>query len=78
MRKLTVIVALPILLSVSVGSLAAQTDGTIDECQNGDNVPGEAGPPGFGANVTPDFINDLIGGLRVPNFVKSFFGATTS
>lgn len=56
---------------------AAQPADTVDECENADRGPGEDGPPGFVASVTPDFLSDLFASLPVPNFVKSFFGAPT-
>lgn len=49
----------------------------VDECKNADNGPSDGGPPGFVANLTPDFLGDLLSGLPVPNFVKSAFGAET-
>jgi len=58
--------------------IGSSDGGTVDECKNAENGPnGDGGPPGFVGGLVPDFISDLIGGLPVPNFVKSLFGAST-
>lgn len=76
MNRTTVIgIALAVLL---LGSLAVPAAAQpVDECQNADRGPGEDGPPGFVADIVPNFLSDLIGSLPVPNFVKTFFGAPT-
>lgn len=83
-KHIVSVVAALLLLSVAVAPAAAvQGDGIaaaddeVDECTNADRGPGDTGPPGFVADLVPDFIGDLIGGLPVPNFVKTFFGAST-
>ena len=65
-----------LLLTVAV-TPAAATPGGVDECMNAERGPGSNGPPCFVADLVPNFISDLIGSLPVPDFVKSFFGATT-
>jgi len=69
-------IGLLVSIAVSPGAAAAQPD-AVDECMNAERGPGENGPPGFVADLVPNFISDLIGSLPVPNFVKSFFGAST-
>lgn len=82
-RTITALVAALLLVSVAVAPVAAHeghdsTNSTVDECTNADKGPGGAGgPPGFVADLVPNFISDVIGALPVPNFVKSFFGAST-
>lgn len=71
-----VLVALVVGVAVAPAGVAAQPDG-VDECTNADRGPGEDGPPGFVADLAPDFVSDLVGALPVPNFVKAFFGAPT-
>lgn len=73
-QRTALIVYIALVLSITVlpGAALAQPD----ECMNADQGP-ENGPPGFVADITPNFISDLIGSLPVPNFVKGFFGATT-
>ena len=63
-------------IALAPGAAAAQPD-SVDECMNADKGPGENGPPGLVAGLVPDFISNLIGSLPIPNFVKSFFGAST-
>lgn len=66
------------MLAAPVAAHDGEHGGQVDECQNQDRGPGgDAGPPGFVADVTPDFLSGLIGGLPVPDFVKSTFGAST-
>lgn len=65
------------LLIVATAPAVAAPAEPVDECQNADHGPGDDGPPGFVADLVPNFISDLIGSLPVPNFVKSFFGAST-
>lgn len=74
---LLVSVAIAPAAAVSDGDYVNTQDGEVDECMNADTGPGEDGPPGFVADLVPNVISDLIGGLPVPNFVKSFFGAST-
>lgn len=76
-KWLVPIVAVLILTSGTTAPVAAQPVGGGDECKNADKGPGENGPPGFVANLVPNFLSDLMGSLPVPNFVKSFFGAET-
>lgn len=83
-KTLVSVLAAILLVTVAVAPAAAAQDGAVatqdgnvDECMNADKGPGENGPPGFVADLVPNFISDLIGGLPVPNFVKSFFGAST-
>lgn len=90
-RTLTIALVAVVVLTAGVapavaheGGHSGATDsgttdsGTTDECTNSDKGPsGDAGPPGFVADLVPNFISDLIGSLPVPNFVKSFFGAST-
>ncbi|WP_245626071.1 histidine kinase [Haloparvum sedimenti] len=73
------LVALILLAGVAVApaAAAAQPGGETDECLNADEGPGANGPPGFVADLVPDFLSDLIGSLPVPNFVKTLFGAST-
>ncbi|GAB3415051.1 hypothetical protein GCM10027435_10720 [Haloparvum alkalitolerans] len=71
------LVALVLLASVAVAPAAAQPGDQTDECMNADEGPGPNGPPGFVADLVPDFLSDLIGSLPVPNFVKALFGAPT-
>lgn len=77
--KLTVVLA--VLLAIGlVAPAAAATPGntTVDECKNAEKGPGtDGGPPSFVADLVPDFLSDLLGGLPVPNFVKSAVGAST-
>lgn len=75
MNRTTIIgIVLALLRLGGLGTPAAAQP--IDECQNADEGP-EDGPPGFVAGIVPDVISDLIGSLPVPNFVTSFFGAST-
>lgn len=85
-RTLTIALVAVVVLTAGVapavahegGHSGATDSGTTDECTNSDKGPsGDAGPPGFVADLVPNFISDLIGSLPVPNFVKSFFGAST-
>lgn len=84
-RTIASVFAAVLLVSMAVaptaaamdGSTAATQDDGVDECMNADKGPGENGPPGFVADLVPDFLSDLIGSLPVPNFVKSLFGAST-
>lgn len=71
------LLAIVLVTSTLTGGVAAQTAGPVDECQNAERGPGENGPPGFVAGLVPNFISELIGSLPVPNFVKTFFGAST-
>lgn len=50
-----------------------------DRPETADHGPSDdAGPPSFLSDVTPEFLADLLGGLPVPDFVASAFGATAS
>lgn len=71
--KYIAIVSIVLLVSLAVapGAALAQPD----ECMNAEQCP-DNGPPGFVADLVPDFLSDLIGNLPVPNLVKGFFGAT--
>lgn len=64
------------LLAAPVAAHPGTQYGSVDECKNADNGPSN-GPPGFVGGLVPDFVSEFIGGLPVPNFVKSFFGAST-
>lgn len=77
--KLTVVLAVLLAVGLFVPAAAATPgDAPVDECQNAENGPGDdGGPPGFVADLVPDFVSDLLSGLPIPNFVKSAFGATT-
>ncbi len=80
-RRTIMTVALVAMLAIGLAApaAAAAAPGTdqVDECKNADNGSSDGGPPGFISDVTPDFLGDLLGGLPVPNFVKSAFGAET-
>lgn len=71
-KLLTTLIALALLGALVAPAAAAP--GATDSCSNADGES-DAGPPGFVADVTPDFLSDLIGGLPVPDFVKGAFGA---
>lgn len=67
-----------LLLSAAVAPVAATPgDGQVDECKNAGTASGAQGPPGFVADLVPDFLADLFADLPVPNFVKSAVGAPT-
>ncbi|MDZ7701083.1 MAG: hypothetical protein U5J98_02890 [Halobacteriales archaeon] len=73
----TILIGL-VLAALLLGGLASPAAAQpVDDCQNADRGPDGDGPPGFVASLVPDFLSDLIGSLPVPNFVKSFFGAST-
>lgn len=72
----TTIIGLTLVVLLLGGLATPAAAQPVDECQNADRGPDD-GPPGFVAGLVPDFISDLIGSLPVPNFVKSFFGAST-
>lgn len=75
---LTVALVALLAIGLSVPAVAAAPGATnADECQNAENGPSDGGPPGFVADLVPDFLSDLMSGLPVPNFVKSAFGAET-
>jgi hypothetical protein len=76
-KRLTALAMIALLMSVTIVTLAATAQPTGDEYMNADRGPSDEGPPGFVADLVPDFIGELIGGLPVPNFVKHFFGAPT-
>lgn len=49
---------------------------TNSDCGGTDVGSGEdSGPPGFVADLVPDFLSNLLGSLPVPTFVKSLLGA---
>jgi len=80
MRRATVAVGAVVLLVTLAAAPAAavgppgDAGGPTDERANADARPsGDAGPPGFVADLVPDFL----GGLSVPNVVKSFVSAPT-
>jgi hypothetical protein len=73
---LSLVLSIALLAGMTAPALAQPTD-PVDECQNEDAGPDGDGPPGFVADLTPNFISDLIGSLPVPNFVKTIFGAST-
>jgi hypothetical protein len=82
MKRTTIVLAALAVLVALVAPVAAASLGdttpmqTTSDCDGTDVGPGEdAGPPGFVADLVPDFLSDLIGSLPVPNFVKSLFGA---
>lgn len=82
MKRTTIILAALAVLVALVAPAAAAGLGdttpvqTNSDCGGTDAGPsGDAGPPGFVADLVPDFLSDLIGSLPVPNFVKSLFGA---
>lgn len=77
LRSLVAVVMVTLLVSAAIAPAAAASTGPPDDCKNADKGPGEDGPPGFVGGLVPDFIGDLVGSLPVPNFVKSFFGAST-
>lgn len=77
-RTLFALVAAALLLTTAVAPVAATPgNGTVDECKNADVAPDAGGPPGFVADLVPDFLSELFAGLPVPNFVKSAMGAET-
>lgn len=77
-RLIPTLAVLGLLLFGAVGTGGAVgVDDRIDECTNADEGPGENGPPGFVAELVPNFQSDLVETLPVPNFVKGFFGAQT-
>ncbi|MFB6361558.1 MAG: histidine kinase [Halobacteriales archaeon] len=78
MKRLTVLtLVLSFALAGMTAPALAQPTDPVNECQNADVGPDGDGPPGFVADLTPNFISGLIGALPVPNFVKTFFGAST-
>lgn len=81
-RTLIVLAALFVLFAgIAPMAVAAHEDDHGDEptessCEGDDRGPdGDGGPPGFVADVTPNFLQDLLGSLPVPGFLKSLFGA---
>lgn len=74
---LTVLGLAVLLLTAATAPAMAAPGESVDDCKNADKGPGDNGPPGFVADLVPDFIAELIGSLPVPDFVKSFFGAPT-
>ncbi|NHX37338.1 MULTISPECIES: hypothetical protein [Halolamina] len=85
MNSKLIVGALGALLLLSVVAMpAAAAPGAVDgpaeqvnDCENAENGPDGDGPPGFVADLVPDFVSGLMGDLPVPNFVKSAFGAET-
>lgn len=80
MKRTTIVLAtLAVLVALVAPAAAAGLGDTAPmqtNCDGNDVGPGEdGGPPGFVADLVPDFLSDLIGSLPVPNFVKSLFGA---
>jgi len=80
-RTLVALLALCVLFAGLVPAAAAgagsptPADGADAQCDD-DRGPGDdGGPPGFVADLTPDFVGDLLGSLPVPGFLKSVFGA---
>ena len=65
------------LLTAATMPAMAAPSAQVDYCNNDDTGPGESSPPGFVADLVPDFISNLVGSLPVPGFVKTFFGAST-
>ncbi len=76
--KLLPVMGLAVLLitAATMPAMAAPS-AQVDECKNDDTEPDGSGPPGFVADLVPDFISNLVGSLPVPGFVKTFFGAST-
>jgi len=77
---LVAVAALVLLAGIAPAAVAAHEGDHGDDdaaaCDGGDHGPdGDGGPPGFVADVTPDFLQDLVGSLPVPDFLKSLFGA---
>ena len=80
-RTLTTVLALSLLVGAVAPAAATPGAGAgpgdpVDECANSDSGPnGDAGPPGFVADVTPGFLGELFADLPVPAVVKSAVGA---
>lgn len=79
-RTLTATLVLSLLAFVAVPAAGTPGGGAqVDECVNSDKGPGsDAGPPGFVADVVPDFLGELFADLPVPGFVKSAVGAESN
>lgn len=83
MNAKPIIGALAALLLMSVVAMPAAAapgaaDGPaeqVDDCKNAQNAPDGDGPPGFVADLVPEFVSGLMSDLPVPNVVKSAFGA---
>lgn len=76
MRLNRIVLVVSIVLVLSIAVVPSGVMAQPDECMNADRGP-DNGPPGFVADLVPNFLSDLIGSLPVPNFVKTFFGAPT-
>lgn len=68
------VVAMP--AAAAPGAATGPTE-QVDDCENAENGPDGQGPPGFVADLVPDFLSGLMSDLPVPNFVKAAFGAET-
>lgn len=81
MNAKPIVGALAALLVLSVVTMpVAAAPGpadAVDDCTNADLGPDGAGPPGFVADLVPEFLSGLLSDLPVPNFVKAAFGAET-
>ncbi|MFB6128010.1 MAG: histidine kinase [Halolamina sp.] len=75
------LLAVTLLFTAAAPAAAVPGEGATaqtDDCKNADHGPsGDAGPPAFVADVTPDFLSDLFATLPVPDVVKAAFGAPT-
>lgn len=77
-KPIIAVIAAVLLVSLAGTPVAAaQPAPQVDECENAERGPSDGGPPGFVAEIVPDFLADLLGSLPVPNFVKAAVGAST-
>lgn len=75
MKRVTVVIVAVLLVSTVLASGLVAADGAHAGSDRAPDCPEPGFVSGLVQDVTPDFLQDLIGSLPVPGFVESFFGA---